>query len=125
MSLRLLLLTLVSVALSATAQIAFKLGAGRATGGLGAAGAVATAVAMLTNYYVVAGLFLYGLSALLWLVVLARQDLSVAYPFVGLGFVITSIAGAMLFNEHMTPMRVLGTALVTLGVVLVGMSASK
>jgi len=125
MNLRLLLLTLASVALSATAQIAFKLGAGRATGGLGTASAFATAVAMLTNYYVVAGLLLYGFSALLWLVVLARQDLSVAYPFVGLGFVITSFAGAMLFNEPMTPMRLLGTALVTLGVVLVGMSATK
>ena len=78
-----------------------------------------TFLGMISNPWVLGGLFMYGLSAALWLLVLARTDVSVAYPFVGLGFILTLAAGAFLLGEQVTMVRVLGTVLVAAGVIMV------
>ena len=77
---------------------------------------------MFTNFYVVSGLFLYGVGAVLWLFVLARVPVTVAYPFVGLGFIVTLFLGWLLLGEQVSGLRLLGTLLVVCGVVLVGKS---
>jgi multidrug transporter EmrE-like cation transporter len=64
-------------------------------------------------------LFVYGLSAVVWLFVLARIDVSVAYPFVSLGFVVTMVLGCLLFGEAFTIRKILGTLVVMAGVYLV------
>ena len=46
-----------------------------------------------TNLVVIGGFGLYCLGALVWLVVLARADVSYAYPFLGLGFILTMLVG--------------------------------
>jgi multidrug transporter EmrE-like cation transporter len=71
------------------------------------------------NAAVVVGFVLYGASACVWLLVLARVNLSVAYPFVGLGFIATMLLGAFFLGEPLTVWRVIGTLLIALGVVLV------
>jgi multidrug transporter EmrE-like cation transporter len=60
---------------------------------------------MIISPGVLGGLLLYGLGTLLWLQVLARTDMARPYPFVGLGFVITALFGAVLFEEPVTFMR--------------------
>jgi multidrug transporter EmrE-like cation transporter len=69
-----------------------------------------------------AGLALYGVGNLLWLQVLARTSLSQAYPFVGMGFVITSLFGVLLFGETVTFMRGAGILLVTAGIYTIARS---
>ena len=71
---------------------------------------------------VLGGLALYGIGTVVWLRALARTELSQAYPFVGLGFVLTAALGYVLFNEALGPSRLIGTALVIAGVFLVGRS---
>jgi uncharacterized membrane protein len=71
---------------------------------------------------VMAGLLLYGASAVLWLLVLSRSQLSYAYPFVSLGFVITTLFGWQILGESMSLARLLGTILIIAGVVLVARS---
>ena len=63
------------------------------------------------------GLIIYALSVALWLWVLSKVDLSVAYPFVGIGFVVTMLFGILLLNENVTPMRIIGTVLIVGGCV--------
>ena len=58
----------------------------------------------------------------LWLAVLTRAELSQAYPFVGLSFVLTAIFGWLLFHDAMSVARIGGIALIMAGVVLVGRS---
>ncbi|MFN3944690.1 MAG: hypothetical protein ACK4K7_07160 [Allosphingosinicella sp.] len=122
MTVRLLLLILASVSLSALAQLALKLGTGAAaearTAGVG--GEVG---GLLQSPMVFVGLALYGLGALLWLFVLGRAPLSLAYPFVGIGFILTMVAGAMFLNEDVGLARVAGTLLIAGGCVLVARSA--
>jgi multidrug transporter EmrE-like cation transporter len=125
MTLRLLALVLASVSLSALAQLCLKLGVG-AAGAAGTASGVAGAgrgmVAFLTSPLVLLGLALYGFGALLWLYVLARLPLSAAYPFVGLGFVMTMAIGYAALGEAVGPGRIAGTLLIAAGCVLVARS---
>jgi len=69
------------------------------------------------------GLGLYGAGALLWLFVLGRAPLSLAYPFVGIGFILTMLAGALYLNEGVSAARVAGTLMIAVGCVLVARSA--
>jgi drug/metabolite transporter (DMT)-like permease len=124
MSLTMLALILVTVTMSACAQLALKLGmkgpgitAGLAEGGLTAALSVAL------NPWIILGLSIYGLSVVLWLWVLSKVELSVAYPFVGVSFLITMAFGAWLLHEEITVGRLIGTVLIAIGCVLVARSA--
>jgi len=124
MTLSLLLLLLVTVAFSACGQLALKLGvmnpAVEAARGEGVWRFLAS-VAAAPGVWV--GLAIYAGSVGLWLWVLSRTDLSVAYPFVGVSFVITMLFGALLLHEPVTFGRVAGTLLIAAGCVLVARSA--
>jgi drug/metabolite transporter (DMT)-like permease len=122
----LLSLILASVACSAVAQLLLKLGMvnaayARASEQQDWAGMAAAA---LLNPLVLGGLALYFAGALVWLMVLAKADLSFAYPFVGLGFIISMALGYFMLQEPVTLQRVAGTLLIAAGVVLVASSAS-
>jgi multidrug transporter EmrE-like cation transporter len=120
---RLIALILVSVSLSAGAQVLFKFGMRAVHARSGAEASVADVLlAALTSPGVIGGFAAYGASAVLWLFVLGRTDVSVAYPFVGVGFILTMLAGWFLLGENVTPLRISGTLLVCLGVALIGAS---
>jgi multidrug transporter EmrE-like cation transporter len=114
-------LILVSVSFSALAQICLKHGMsvpGVQTA-LAGGGTTTIALAVASSPMVWVGLFLYGFSALVWLFVLARVDVSVAYAFVALGFLLTMTLGILLLGEALTVPKMAGTLLVVLGVWLV------
>ena len=112
-----------SIALSVAAQ--FLLKAGMSSQNLRAMLAeplkLQTGMAVLLNPKVLAGFLLYGLGAVLWLAVLARWDVSKAYPLVGIGFSLTVIIGFML-GEQVTLMRTLGVMMICAGVFIVSRS---
>jgi len=117
-------LILLSVTVTAVAQLVLK--RGMSASGMHealAAGWMPAALAVASNVWVVAGLALYFVGALIWLVVLNRVAVSFAYPFVGLGFVLTALLAWALLGEGLTAYRALGTLLVTLGVVLIARGA--
>lgn len=122
MSSKLFLLVLASVTLSAVAQLLLKLGASDATRVRLAQGG-GELQGLLTSPLVLTGLALYGVGALLWLFVLARTPLSLAYPFVGIGFILTMAAGLLVLGEQISAARVAGTLLIAGGCVLVARSA--
>ena len=117
MSLGSLGLVLVSVTLSAIAQVAFKFGV--ATTPSPAARALLGPLSVLLSPGVLGGLAIYGIATLLWLTALSRVELSQAYPFVGIGFALTTLAGWWLFDDRITVTRIAGIALIVLGTVLV------
>jgi multidrug transporter EmrE-like cation transporter len=115
---------MLSVTLSALAQVSFKYGMSAASPRVPSAdGSGLTAiVTTLLSPGVLIGLALYGFGTLLWLQVLSRIALSQAYPFVGIGFVITALMGVFLFGETMTAVRVTGIVLVIIGIYLIARS---
>lgn len=81
-----------------------------------------TIVKVAANPQVVIGLMLYFVSAAIWLVVLSRVDLSFAYPLLGSSYIVVLIASRFLFNEPVTMVRLSGTLLISLGVILISRS---
>ena len=69
------------------------------------------------------GLTLFGISALFWLVVLSRVDLSLAYPFVGLSYIIVVTLSRVLFHEQVPALRWVGVTVVAVGIALIGLSS--
>lgn len=115
---------LASVLLGAGGQIFLKLGASSPgfAGTLGSGNLLALALRIVSTPGIVIGLVLYGISTLLWLGILARTELSFAYPFISIGFVVTTLFGWWALDESVTIYRLLGVSLIILGVVLVARS---
>lgn len=119
-----LTLILASVTLSAFAQLSFKYGVtGNATGTMHEEQSVIRGLlAPLLEPGVLLGLALYAFGALLWIAVLSRVEVSQAYPFVGLGFVVTAILGYAFFGDTLSLQRIAGIGLVIGGIVLIAQS---
>jgi len=69
-----------------------------------------------------AGIFVMAISFFLNLGLLQRFDLSYLYPFQGLSVIIISLMAAIVLREKLTFRLVIGTLLITAGVVLVSIS---
>lgn len=111
-------LALFCVLLSSAAQLTLKRGMAVPAADLGN-----TYMHAITSPLVWLGLMLYGASAVLWLWVLSRLDVSVAYPLVSLGFVITLTLGVLWLGEPFSWVRVAGCTLVVAGVSLLAFDA--
>ena len=117
-------LILLTVTLSACAQLAFKLGVSNHQMQSSLQSGIADALIVAAfSPLIWLGLIIYALSVGMWLWVLSKVDLSVAYPFVGLSFLVTMAFGAFILNENVTPIRIIGTLLIAGGCILVGKSA--
>jgi multidrug transporter EmrE-like cation transporter len=120
MTLSTLGLILLSVCLSALAQVSFKFGVSRSVPAtFGKAGLLQTVTHSLLTPGVIGGLALYGIGTLIWLGVLRRIDVSQAYPFIGLGIALTALLGYALFGETLSIQRIVGMLLVIAGIVVV------
>jgi drug/metabolite transporter (DMT)-like permease len=62
---------------------------------------------------------LYGVSALLWLFVLSKLPLVVAYPLVSLNFILVALGGALVLHEHVSWYMLAGLVLIIGGIVLI------
>jgi multidrug transporter EmrE-like cation transporter len=111
-----------TVSLSALAQVALKLGTAplKSTAGKSLPDILLSVAA---SPFIWIGLGIYAASVLGWIWVLSKTDVSVAYPFVGLGFVLTAIMGAVFLHENVSPLRIAGTLLVIFGCILIARSA--
>jgi len=114
---------ILSIALSVGAQFALK--TGMSGGGvkqiLLQPYSVRTLLYVLREPHVLLGFLLYGIGAVVWLDVLAKWDVSKAYPLVGVGFAFTAAIG-ILVGEHVTVWRLIGILLICSGVLVVGTS---
>lgn len=117
-----LLLILVTVFMSAMAQVLLKMGANTISSE-GLTGfnmqSLGVFLRLLMDWHIALGFAIYVLSAAMWIWVLTKVDISLAYPFVSLSFLITLGFGVLLFNEPLTLMKSLGTALIIAGCLLI------
>lgn len=78
-----------------------------------------TLVQKLLNIYFIGGLFLYGLSTLLWIRILENTNISVAYPIMGLSYVLVVVGAYFIFNEPINLSKILGIFLIISGIVFI------
>jgi multidrug transporter EmrE-like cation transporter len=75
-----------------------------------------------TNLHVLLGLSFYVISVTIWLLVLARVEVSYAYPFLSVGYVVVTLVGYFIFQESLPWMRVIAVAVIIVGVILLSRS---
>ncbi len=78
---------------------------------------------VLLNPFILAGLGCYVVSVIIWLLVLSRVEVSYAYPFLSVGYIVTAFAGWQLFNESMSWTRWSGIVVIWCGVWLITRTA--
>jgi drug/metabolite transporter (DMT)-like permease len=119
-------LILMSVALAATAQLTLKHGMNQVTEASGTATLTGSSVrAIITNLSVLGGLAIFGLSAVVWLLVLSRASLSFAYPFASLTYVLILLADRFVLHEEIPFLRWVGVAAIVTGIVLVAQTPHR
>jgi len=69
-----------------------------------------------TNPFVAIGLLCYVVSVGIWILVLSRVEVSLAYPMLSIGYVVNALAAWWLFGEDLTPTRIAGIAVICFGV---------
>jgi multidrug transporter EmrE-like cation transporter len=117
-----LALILISVALNAAAQIFIRAGMlkiGNVTTGSSLVNALPS---MVTSWQLWLAIVSYGFSMVLWMMALSKFEVSFAYAFLALGFVLVTLCGWFFFNENINAFRIAGIALICLGVFLVSRS---
>lgn len=75
-------------------------------------------VRLLANPWVLSALAAALLAAVSWMAAMTRLELSHAYPFMSLAFVLVMVCSALFFSEPITPFKIIGIALVVLGIVI-------
>jgi len=116
-----ILLILLSIGIAVGGQVLLKLGLNKmgsvnvsSLSGLGH-----LFLGIIKSPMVITGLFCYVISAAIWLVVLSAVELSFAYPFIGLTYVLILFISRFVLKEDVNPIRWVGAAIITIGVVVI------
>jgi undecaprenyl phosphate-alpha-L-ara4N flippase subunit ArnE len=74
----------------------------------------------LAQPYLPLALLIYALALFLWLEVLSKTPLSIAYPVLAITYVLVPLFSQFAFNEQLKPSQFVGMFLILAGVALVG-----
>ena len=110
------MLMVLVILLMASGQILFKMVANN----LKAADASLQGISrMLAEPLLWPALVIYALATVLWIAVLRDASLSFAYPLlIATSILIVSLAGVLLFHEHMSTMHMTGIGIILIGLVV-------
>lgn len=116
-------LILLTVVFNTVAQLALK-------GGMSSIGhfvfswhnVLPIALKVASSPWIIFGLSTYVGSVIIWLLVLSRIPVSMAYPMASLGYVANAIAAYYIFGENLSMVRITGITIILLGVFLVAKS---
>jgi len=115
------ILIVIAIVIACSGQVLLKTGMGQV--GTFVAGqydqATAFVLHALYNRYIVAGIALYALGAIVWMIVLSRVKLSVAYPMLALNYVLIMLCSRYIFGEEISSSQWLGAGFICIGVSLV------
>jgi multidrug transporter EmrE-like cation transporter len=74
------------------------------------------------NIFLWVSFLCYGLSILIWIMVLSKVEVSYAYAFSSLGYILVTILGVLLLHEQVSVLRIIGILVVCIGIILVARS---
>lgn len=77
---------------------------------------------VFTNFGLFLGFSLFALSSVVWLVVLSRVDLSLAYPMVSMGYILTILISWKFLGEEISSLRWAAVFVICIGVLLLSRS---
>lgn len=116
-----IILILVSVLLNCTAQLCIRKGM-LLVGETGMSNVITNLGVMVTNIWLWGAMICYALSILLWMAVLSKVEVSFAYPFLSIGYVVAAVVGYYFFGESLSVIRIVGIVIICIGVYLISRS---
>ena len=118
-----LTLIISSVLFNAIAQIFLKTGMTSLAPLNANVSAFKTAQYIIFNPFKILGFICYGVSIVIWLWVLSKVEVSFAYPFQALGYILVTILAWMIFNEQINILRIIALIFISIGLIILAMSA--
>ena len=118
------LFVILTVVLSVYSQLIIKWQVNQRTAGEAEGNRILFVLSMLTNPWVLSGITATFLSGITWMLAMTRFEISYAYLFISLVFVLVPSGGYVFFNEAITPAKVAGSVLIMLGVIVVSLGNS-
>ena len=73
---------------------------------------------MFFNPWILSAFFSAFIASLFWMAAMTKFDLSYAYPFMSLSFVLVLILSTLFFHEPITAAKVLGVIFIMAGIVI-------
>ena len=103
-----MLLILFTTLLTSSAQILYKLGIPSLKFDL---------TSIITNYYLIGGLVLYGIGAILMIISFRGGEVSVLYPIIATSYIWVSILSIYFLGENMNSFKWIGVFIIIAGIV--------
>lgn len=69
--------------------------------------------------FIMGGMACYAISLVVWIMALSRVPVSIAYPMLSIGYVINAFVAWQWLGEALTAQKLLGIAVIVIGVILV------
>ena len=73
---------------------------------------------LLLNPWIISALVAALLASVFWMAAMTKLQLSHAYPFMSLAFILILIASGWFFHEAITPLKIAGIVLITAGIIV-------
>ena len=73
---------------------------------------------LLINPYILVSIFLTLLSGLSWMIAMTKFDISYAYPYTSLGFVLILVCSYYFFGETLSIYKIVGVSCIVLGILI-------
>jgi|APSaa5957512535_1039671.scaffolds.fasta_scaffold62544_2 multidrug transporter EmrE-like cation transporter len=110
---------ILSILMSSTAHVLLKKGMmTHALGTVSSDGIFGLVWAVGTNLWVMGGMLLHVSALVVWLWALSKVDISFAYPFLALGYVLVSAMAWFWLGEELSPMKILGMGIIIVGILV-------
>ncbi len=111
-------LILATVLAVVTGQLMIKTGVAKG----GPIGSARGLLIRMVQPLVLLGLAVYAASAAAWIYILASEEVSYAFPFLGLTYVCVAVIAVLVLRERLAAVQWVGLALVVAGVTIVAVS---
>ena len=105
------LLVLFTTLLTSSAQLLYKLGVPNLTFDI---------IGIITNYYLLGGIFLYAIGGILIILSFRGGEVSVLYPIFATSYIWVSLLSVKYLGEIMNAYRWIGVASIIAGIALIG-----
>jgi drug/metabolite transporter (DMT)-like permease len=74
---------------------------------------------LLMKPWVLSGLFSTFLAGIAWMLTMTKFEISYAFPFVSMNYIIILLAGFFLFGESMSAAKITGSIIIVIGVFVI------
>ncbi len=74
---------------------------------------------LATEWHIIAALFCYAVSVVVWILALSRVPVSIAFPMLSMAYVVNALAAWYFLGEAFNPMKLAGMAIIILGVIII------